>query len=33
MMCSENDNKISTFPGQIVHQDCRRDYTRLSNDN
>ena len=24
---SENENKISTSPGQIVHQDCRRDYT------
>jgi hypothetical protein len=24
---SENDNEISTSPGQIVHQDCRRDYT------
>jgi hypothetical protein len=24
---SENENKISTSPGQIVHQDCIRDYT------
>ena len=24
---SENDNEISTSPSQIVHQDCRRDYT------